>query len=124
MVWVKGLHIGLAPGEDGEEERGRKREIRKKERVASSGAETKLPSQNIAPIVAEGRFLRDDGRRSTNGNRDESFADPRITSARQRPIIRLALSYETIRAFDFCYAPQDRDLITPKDCDVRCNVSY
>lgn len=42
MVWVKGLHIRLAPGEDGEEERERKREIREKERVASSGAETKL----------------------------------------------------------------------------------
>lgn len=58
------------------------------------------------------------------GNRDESFADPRITSARQSPIIRLALSYETIRAFDFYYAPQDRDLITSMECSVDRKVSY
>jgi len=118
MVWVKGLHTGWHRGR----RRGRKR---KKKRNLREGTRRQQRRRDQAAFVKHSPDSfrgsispDDDGRRSTDGNRDESFADPRITSARQNPIIRLALSYETIRAFDFYYAPQDRDLITSTECGV------
>lgn len=121
MVWVKGLHTGWG------RRRGRKREKkrnlregkRRQQRRRDQAAFVKHSPDSFRGSISPD----DDGRRSTDGNRDESFADPRITSARQSPIIRLALSYETIRAFDFYYAPQDRDLITSTECGVSRKVS-